>query len=322
MNNCRISVTDGQVWNLEATILKLAHSVLRDQPVVVDLLHEGPDCAESGVDRMLNSIVAQFGVDPGLFTIHTSNQVPSSRYREQRQPFIELATAQRHILTDQSATWSHRFGMFIGRSNWQRLGIASYLHTHHAQQALMTFHYDHKSDFHADNFGLEQLVTRHWADWPDIYNFVQQLPITDETHEYPITWNNRAFDLAHRYRDIFCDIVCETFWSGRSFFVTEKTLRAIANRRPFLVQSSQYYLKNLQRLGFRTFSPWWDESYDQDPADARYQTFKQAIDWIASQSDATLHAWYQEMQPVLDHNCQVLASLTNQQIISTEFHHD
>jgi hypothetical protein len=81
-------------------------------------------------------------------------------------------------------------------------------------------------------------------------------------------------------------------------------------------------LKNLQRLGFKTFDHWWDESYDQDPADARYETFKHAIDWIAGQDNATLYAWYQEMQPILDHNCQVLANLTNQQILSTEFYHD
>lgn len=322
MNNCRISVTDGCVWHIEKTILELAHSAIQAQPVTVDLLHEGPDCVESGVDRMLDSVVNQFGVDPGLFTIHTSNQVPSSKYQEVRQPFIELTTAQQHILADQQSDWRYRFGMFIGRSNWPRLGLASYLHAHHSDQTLMTFHYDHESDFHSSNFGLEQLVTRHWSDWPDIYNFVQQLPITDEAHEYPITWNSRAFDLGHKYKDIFCDIVCETFWSGRSFFVTEKTFRAIANRRPFMVQSSQYYLKNLQRLGFQTFSPWWSEAYDLDPAEARYQTFKQAIDWIATQDKSTLQAWYEEMQPVLDNNCRVLAKLTNQQIISTKFYHD
>jgi hypothetical protein len=322
MNNCKVIVSDGQIWNSQAALLELVQSALTGNTVTVDLLHEGPDCEDIGLDRMLDGIVAQFDLDPDQFVIQTSNQVPSSRYREQRQPFIELTTAQSRILKKQWPIWQYRFGMFVGRSNWQRLGIASYLHSHHQSQTLMTFHYDHKSDFHSSNFGLEQLVTRHWSDWSDIYRFVQHLPITDETHEYPITWNNRAFDLEPKYQNIFCDIVCETFWSRRSFFVTEKTFRAIANRRPFLVQSSKYFLKNLQRLGFKTFDHWWDEQYDQDPADARYETFKQAIDWIASQDNATLYSWYQEMQPILDHNCQVLANLTNQQILSTEFYHD
>lgn len=48
-------------------------------------------------------------------------------------------------------------------------------------------------------------------------------------------------------------------------FPTEKTYKAIACARPFIAVSTPYFLESLKRLGFKTFSPWIDESYDREP---------------------------------------------------------
>ena len=89
-----------------------------------------------------------------------------------------------------------------------------------------------------------------------------------------------------------------------------------------MIQGPKYFLKNLKKLGFKTFNKWWCEGYDLDESDARYDTLKHGIDWIASQSNDTIEQWYLEMQNTLEHNYDVLCNLTNSEILDTEFYYE
>lgn len=44
--------------------------------------------------------------------------------------------------------------------------------------------------------------------------------------------------------------------------ITEKAYKVIACTRPFIVFATPYFLEDLQNLGYKTFSPFIDESYD------------------------------------------------------------
>jgi len=271
---------------------------------------------------MLDEIVEHGNLSKSLITINTSNQLSSSAYKEIRSGFAELDMAKQISITKKHipSTLKKTFGIFIGRSNWARLGLASYMHTHYRDKISITFHYDPTNDFFNNNFGLEELVIKNWNQTSDVFQFLSHLPIKDPTHRsYPILWDRDGFDLDDQYRDVFCEIVCETYFTGRVFFFTEKLMRCILNRRPFIVQGPRYFLKNLKKLGFRTFEQWWDEGYSDDTSDAMFESIKQNIDWISSQSDNTLHTWYHEMQPVLEHNFRVLQNLTNNKIVNTVF---
>jgi len=323
MNKITVITSDGKIWDPSQTYTNLIYAS-QQGPVILDLLSEGPCCQTSGIDTMLDKIVSQFGFSPSLYTIVTSNQLPSSRYQEQRKTWAELDMA-RNLAQQTRATKSRidtLFGMFISRSNWQRLGLASHLWAHHKNQTTLTFHFDPTNEYHQSNFGLEDLVTRHWSAWPEVYEFVQNLPICFDKQSYPILWQDQAFNLNDQYQKFFCEIVCETYFTGQTFFVTEKTLRCIINRRPFIVQGPKWYLRNLHTLGFKTFSQWWDEGYDEDPADARYKTLCYNIDTIAQTSEETIKKWYQEMQPTLEHNVQVLQQLTDKKLLGTEFYYE
>ena len=126
---------------------------------------------------------------------------------------------------------------------------------------------------------------------------------------YPILWDQGAFDLEKYYQDIFCEIVCETYFTGRTFFLTEKTLRCIINGRPFMVQGPKWFLHNLKRLGFKTFSNWWDEGYDEDPVDHRLVEIKKVIKDLSTQTPGQLNNMYKSMQAILEHNYQLCLNL-------------
>jgi hypothetical protein len=322
MNRIQIITSDGKIWNPSQTYTNIIQASQKG-PVELDLLSEGPCCQTSGIDRMLDEIILKFGFSTNLYTIVTSNQLPSSNYQEQRTTWAELTVARNlawHTHATES-TLNTRFGMFIGRSNWQRLGLASHLWAHHKNQTTMTFHFSPNDEYHQSNFGLEDLVTRHWSAWPEVYEFVQHLPLCLDKQSYPILWQDQAFKLTDQYQKFFCEIVCETYFTGKTFFVTEKTLRCIINQRPFIVQGPKWYLRNLHALGFKTFSQWWDEGYDKDSADARYETLCYNIDTIAQASTETIKQWYQEMKPTLEHNVRVLQRLTDEKLLGTEFYY-
>jgi hypothetical protein len=57
-------------------------------------------------------------------------------------------------------------------------------------------------------------------------------------------------------------LVCETAVSIGSIAITEKTLKPILLKKPFLVVAEPYFLKYLRYIGFKTFNSIFDESYD------------------------------------------------------------
>ena len=308
-------VSDSYIWNSNKFITDLVESAEHGS-VIINMKREGPCCQSIGLDGLLDSI-------PGLIVdkIVTANQISSSRYPEQRTSFVELNLAKEKIKDKVTSVSSleKRFAIFIGRSNWQRLGLASYLWNHYKDTTVMSYHYDRTLEYHMANFGLENLLQRHWESRHQVYKFIENLPITFDRQSYPILWDQNALELDPHYADVFCEVVCETFFSGKTFMITEKTLRPIIQRRPFIVQGPRFFLENLKRLGFKTFDSWWDESYDIDQADGKMSGIKYTLDHIGRQSDQTINKWYQEMQPVLEHNVNILASLTHKQIIETEF---
>ena len=71
------------------------------------------------------------------------------------------------------------------------------------------------------------------------------------------------------FMDTYMSLVSETH-SGNDdcnphFFLTEKLVKAIGNCHPFVVLSTPGYLKELKMLGYKTFAPYIDESYDDEP---------------------------------------------------------
>lgn len=59
-------------------------------------------------------------------------------------------------------------------------------------------------------------------------------------------------------------VVLETVFDDSRIHLTEKTLRPIACGHPFILAAGPGALDYIRSYGFKTFSPWIDESYDQE----------------------------------------------------------
>lgn len=105
------------------------------------------------------------------------------------------------------------------------------------------------------------------------------------------------------YQDCFCSIITETYAAETFPFFTEKTFKPIMFFQPFLLHGNTGSLAELQNIGFKTFSKWWDESYDTLPnGSSRFEALLRIILEISNWSIEKINEVYQEMLPVLQYN--------------------
>jgi hypothetical protein len=120
------------------------------------------------------------------------------------------------------------------------------------------------------------------------------------------------FDFAPQteYERCFCAVVCETKYSHPVATFSEKTLNAIHRHRPFILVAPPHTLEYLKLYGFKTFSSYWDESYDsEENHEKRLIKIFKTIDYINNLPITSLRNLYQTLTPILDHNYQVIKNI-------------
>lgn len=158
----------------------------------------------------------------------------------------------------------------------------------------------------------------------DIANLIEKLPVMIDMENMPpilITKNrgymNRSLDTTF-YRKSFLSMVTEsTFFidelksllkmpslgGERSIFLTEKTYKCFVMKHPFLLASFPGSLSKLRELGYKTFSDFFDESYDDIELDyPRMQAILAELKRISDKPKEELLEIKKEMAPILDHN--------------------
>ena len=122
--------------------------------------------------------------------------------------------------------------------------------------------------------------------------------------QYAIT-NGRDWYQADFYKNFGLDIVTETVFDYPYPFITEKTLRPITSKRPFIVVGAVGTLNLLRKKGFRTFNQILDESYDDiiNPSD-RFDSVTASIKNFVTQPLDKIKNDVISISDVLEHNFQ------------------
>ena len=139
---------------------------------------------------------------------------------------------------------------------------------------------------------------------PDGFNF----EIWPSSTEYspgttPALYNDKKNTLQPHYEDIFVDVITETRFAQPTANFSEKVFQAIQYFRPFILLAPPFTLEYVKEFGFRTFSDFWDESYDteRDHGKRLAMIFK-LFDSLEQQSIDDLREMGIAMQPILEHN--------------------
>jgi len=305
-----------RIWNLSEFVRFLNQH--QYQNIKINVNPEAPDLNQIGVF----DIMKHFQFDS--VEIFTRN--PFERHEVYN---INIATkniflAHNTEIETGIQQWNGKkvFLSLFGRPTASRIAIAAYLFHRHKEQSHIHFNTTPNDD-NINLFEFDKLAQYDKSLLGAAAELIEHLPLTIIPNEYNdfiqenintqgISWLEKIINnpLTECYQDIFVDCVSESHVLGRTFFPTEKTTRPMWCKKPFVIFSSRDHLAYLRQIGFQTFYQFWDEDYDGYEGRDRLTRILKLIDWLGSQSIGTLKNMYQDMQPILEHNYNLLLTQT------------
>lgn len=237
--------------------------------------------------------------------------------RETKQNSEALATRARRVETSRAASRPFKFVSFNGRLRPHRFYVVLWLLANGLlEQGQLSFlAYDAKAR-PTDQSQLRDLLIR--SGYPDVLDvipwfdrLVERLPITIDVsleesqasaaYKRTLPWRSQP---SEHYDSAWFSVVVDTDFLGDDcLFLTPIAFKSFMNFSPFVYFGNSGALKRMRELGFRTFSPWIDETYDSvlDPFE-RMRLALQEIRRLCLLSHEQLREMYNELWPTLAHN--------------------
>jgi hypothetical protein len=144
----------------------------------------------------------------------------------------------------------------------------------------------------------------------DFYN--NKLPIELDTHN---TENKSGFGTDSTFKkELFLNscihIVAETSFENNELFLSEKGLKPIIMYQPFIIFGPVGYLQRLKSYGFKTFSDFWDESYDNiEDSKKRLDVLIKLVNNLNKKSIEEFNELYKKTKNICIYNRNVFDSL-------------
>jgi hypothetical protein len=212
---------------------------------------------------------------------------------------------QKHFISmNRHVDRPHRYalGLFLEKNNLWDIGNFSFLVCHNPKNV------DELNEV------LSKVDAQSYMEYDSI--FFNKIPMELDTQFLDKRINISEFRTSEiyykpLYMESAINIVTETTFTNNRVFLSEKTFHPIINLQPFIVFSSNGHLKIMQELGFKTFSPYINEEYDNETNSQK--RFKMVCDEILriSQFDITeLNQLLLELKNICIYNRNHLLSFT------------
>lgn len=135
-----------------------------------------------------------------------------------------------------------------------------------------------------------------------LQNAVNNFPSDTKFRNFVDSYTHNRMD-NELYQQCFLQVVTETVYNYPVTFFSEKTAKPLLNKRPFVIIGPVGSLEMIRSLGFRTFSDFWSEDYDNiTDLETRILAVSDIIEWIANQTIDDLRLLCIRMQTVLNYN--------------------
>ena len=194
-----------------------------------------------------------------------------------------------------------------------RLGICLYL----LSQDMLASGYVSFHGRELDNGPLDQAawrddaVVQRWLNELGVGELMRLLPTLDALSPLRVDDLTQRVEMAYGapdtaiYRESYFSVITETNFegSGSEFRFTEKTWKPIAHLHPFLLLGNARSLARLRQAGYKTFSPFIDESYDliEDPQQ-RFLAAASEVSRLVGMDHGQLASLYTNLWPAILHN--------------------
>lgn len=142
----------------------------------------------------------------------------------------------------------------------------------------------------------------------DINNFINKLPLVldGETDTVQMC---QDFDDRTRpfYQNSLVSIITETNYNAKPVTLTEKSFKPSKEKHPFIIVGAPGALQAFRDMGFKTFSDFWDENYDNIPDPRmRMSAILNVLKYIGTWNDEQIKDFRRKVKPILDHNYETL----------------
>jgi len=134
------------------------------------------------------------------------------------------------------------------------------------------------------------------------------LPIELDTQNILDKGNFRVNDTFKKelFLNSCINLVTESSFEQNELFVSEKILKPILNYQPFIVFAGYGYLKHLKTYGFKTFSDFWDESYDDiENPEERFFALLKLVRKLNEKSIEELNELYKNLKHICIYNKEI-----------------
>ena len=296
-----VNCTSDKIWNTTDLVAFLATN--QHKSIVLDINPEAICLHNLGLYKILDCFAFEQVV------INTWNPLEQHlkykiNFKGNNFWFAQVADIDAEL---HSWNLAKRFLCFYHRPTAARLGLAAYLHNKHKESTVLHFSAKDSVDFE-----LDKLLQWDRSTASMTASMIPELPILLGSDAGHTNFNGYVYSdpLTDLYQDILVDVVVESHVAGNTFFPTEKTVRSMLLKKPFIMFGSCNYLEYMRQMGFRTFSDFWDENYDGYEGADRLHCIQQLIDSIASMPINQLESMYWDMQYTLDHNYKMLMTKT------------
>ena len=135
------------------------------------------------------------------------------------------------------------------------------------------------------------------------------LPLTlDDPDKVPVASLFGSIDTY--YQTSLISVVTETNFEVPDIFNTEKIFKPMVHRHPFILVGPYKTLEKLRELGYKTFSDFWDESYDdiEDP-NKRMLKIVELCKSISEWSDIEKKKFFYKSMIITNHNHKIITEI-------------
>tara|TARA_B100000131_G_scaffold44348_2_gene39810 strand:+ start:279 stop:1604 length:1326 start_codon:yes stop_codon:yes gene_type:complete len=174
--------------------------------------------------------------------------------------------------------------------------------------------------------GNETIYEKRRCDIQDFHNYYDD----DSEYEYMLSLYNELYETLPKkvvdfedkksifglqmetdipYKDSMFTIVGESYFSENQNigYISEKVFKPIAHHHPFIIIGVPGLLKYLRELGFKTFEPYINESYDLEyNYHKRFFLILDEIKRLCNLSDTEKMEWMKGVLPIINHNYENL----------------
>ena len=144
----------------------------------------------------------------------------------------------------------------------------------------------------------------------DAVNLYNKLPLViDGETEIGQMCADREMATRKFYTNSLISLVTETNFREPNVSLTEKSFKPVKEKHPFIIVGSAFSLQSMRELGFKTFSDFWDESYDtiQNHNQRMLAILNLCIE-ISKWDNNKILEFKRQVKPILDHNFNVICS--------------